>query len=283
MPVAGVIVLFLVACSGPNTPSAIAPNPQPSPSITAIPTPLAALVAAARADLAPTGKLRVAVNYGNGANATRDAASGEMRGVAVDLGRELAASLGLPLELLPYASGPAAMTALVRAGAWEIYFSDSVPPGNPDATDDAPPHVQVDNTYVVAASSPLRSVAEVDRPGIRIAVARDNNADKYLTSERPLRSATLVRAETPEEARQLLVDGKVDALATGRNVMPQGFRALDDNLFVAGLAVAVRKGRAAGLAYVSAFLEQAKTSGLIAQAIGRAGLTGVHPAPPAPR
>jgi len=283
MPVAGVIVLFLVACSGPNTPSEVAPNSQPSRSITAIPNPLAALVAAARADLAPTGKLRVAINYGNGANATRDAASGEMRGVAVDLSRELAASLGVPLELLPYPSGPTAMTALVRGGAWEIYFSDGVPPGNPDATDDAVPHVQVDNTYVVAANSVFRTVTEVDRPGVRIAVARDSNPDKYLTTERPLRSATLLRAATPEEARQLLVDGKVEALATGRNAVPSGFRALDDNLFVAGLAVAVPKNRAAGLAYVNAFLEQAKTSGLIAQAISRAGLTGVHPAPLATR
>lgn len=235
-------------------------------------------VAVVRADLAPTGKLRVAVNYGNTANATLDAATGQLSGTAVDLAGDLAAGLGVPLVFVPYPGAPAVIAGF-RAGAWDLYFSDGVPQGFPDLMDDAPPHLLVDNIYVVAAGSPFRSVAEVDQPGVRIAVATGNNPDKYLTSERPLKSAQLVRVATNEEARQLLYDGKVDALAGGRAAVIAGFRALDPVLFVAQLAVALPKGHSAGLAYVASVLETAKSSGRLAASIARSGLAGVRPAP----
>ena len=187
----------------------------------------------------------------------------------------------MPLQLIGYPSGPSAFDGF-RAGAWDIYFSDSQPPGQPELTDDAPPHILVENTYFVATGSPFLAIADIDRPGVRVGVAAFTNPDRYLTSEQPLQAAQLIRAPSSEEALALLTSRRVDALATGRNVMvPAGFRALDETLFLAGLAVAMPKGRSAGLEYLTRFLDDAKRSGLIERAISQAGLVGVRPAPAA--
>jgi polar amino acid transport system substrate-binding protein len=265
-----VVLLVMTSCSD-GTPT----RPTVPPTVV-----FASPSATARTELAPTGTLRVAVNYGNGANARRDSSSGELRGVAVELSRPLADALALPLRLIGYPSGPLAFDDF-RRGAWDIYFSDSQPPGQPELTDDAPPHIQVENTYVVATSSPFLAVADVDRPGVRVGVAAGTNPDKYLTSEQPLKAAQLIRAPSGEEALALLTGGRVDALATGRNVMvPAGFRALNETLFLASLAVAMPKGRSAGLEYLTRFLDDAKRTGLIERAIAQAGLVGVRPASP---
>src|SRR5207237_10440198 len=120
---------------------------------TAQPTP------AARADLAPRGTMRAGINYGNVILATKDAATGESRGVAIDLTRELAQRLGVSFELVAYAS-VAAMVDAAKTGAWDIAFL-GIDPAREDEIGFSAAYLEIEATYLVPASSPLSAVADV--------------------------------------------------------------------------------------------------------------------------
>src|SRR5213075_284112 len=144
-------------------------------------------------DLAPTGKLRAAINYGNTVLAQKDAKTGELRGVSVDLARELARRLGVPLELVPYdAAGK--VNADATRNAWDVGFF-AIDPKRGEEVAFTAPYVIIEGGYAVPEASPLRSVAEVDRPGTRIMVSKGSAYDLYLS--RNLTSAQLVHASSP--------------------------------------------------------------------------------------
>src|SRR6267143_2176536 len=121
-------------------------------------------------DLAPTGRLRAAINLGNPVLAQKDPASDELRGVSVDLARELGRRLAVPAELIAYdAAGK--VTDAVKTGAWDIAFV-AIDPARATEIAFTPPYVVIEGTYLVAADSPLRTIADVDREGVRSWCAR---------------------------------------------------------------------------------------------------------------
>ena len=155
----------------------------------------------ARTQLAPTGTLRAAINYGNGVLAQRDPSSGELRGVSVDLSRELGRRLGVPVQLVPFdAAGKVADAA--RTGAWDIAFV-AIDPARARDISFSPPYVVIEGGYMVPAGSHLRTIEDVDRDGVRLAVGNKSAYDLYLS--RTLKHAKLVRAPTSPEAPGLFL------------------------------------------------------------------------------
>ncbi len=234
-------------------------------------------------DIAPTGKLRVGINYGNPILAQKDPATGEPRGVAVDLSRELARRLGVPLEFVFYdAAGK--MTDALKTGAWDVAFL-AVDPKRAAEISFTAPYVEIEGAYLVPAGSPIRSIEEVDREGVRIAVGAKSAYDLFLS--RNLKHARLMRAATFEETIDLFLTSKLDVLAGVKQPLAEaaakipGSRVLEGRFMVINQASGVPKGREAGALYLRAFIEDAKASGMVAESLKKSGITGVSVAPPA--
>src|SRR5258705_12766519 len=128
-----------------------------------------ALSPAAKSELAPTGKLRVGINYGNFLLVQKDDASGEYRGIAVDLGRELGKRLGVPVDLVAFETAGKLADA-VKAGAWDVAFLGNEPQRAGEIAF-SPAYLEIEAGYLVPAGSPIRAMAEGDRAGVRIAPA----------------------------------------------------------------------------------------------------------------
>jgi len=239
------------------------------------------LTPAVRSDLAPTGALRVGINYGNFILATRDAATGESRGVAIDLARELAGRLGVRVELVAYDS-VAVMVEAASTNTWDIAFLGS-DPAREKLIDFTAAYLEIEATYLVPGASPLRTVADVDRAGVRVAAPSKANYELFLS--RSLTQATLVSTEGGGAAFQALTSGKVDALAGLKQALMDladklpGSRMLEGRFMAVQQSIGVPKGRAAGLAYLRGLVEEAKASGLVARAIAATGARGVSVAP----
>jgi polar amino acid transport system substrate-binding protein len=241
------------------------------------------ITSAARNDLAPGGKVRAGINYGNFILAQKDKATGESRGVAVDLANELGRRLGVPVEIVAYDS-VAALGDAAPAKAWDIAFLGSDPIREKIMSFTAA-YVELDATYLVAAASPLRQAAEVDRAGIRVAAPARANYELYL--QRNLKNAQLLSVQGNDAAFGLLAAGKADALAGLTEGLIQmgaklpGSRIVDGRFMAVQQSIAVPKGRDAGLAYLRSVVEDAKASGLVARAVEKTGAKGVAVAPPA--
>jgi polar amino acid transport system substrate-binding protein len=236
---------------------------------------------AAKSELAPTGVLRVAVFTGNPVIGSKDKATGELAGTTVSLGRALADSAGVPVRLIEY-TAIAKMVDDAKAGVWDIAVV-AFDPARRSVLDFASPHVVVDLTFLIAPGALIGSAAEVDKPGVKVAVARGAATALYL--ERTLKQATLAPAENEPAAFQLIKDGKAQAYAQNRYMLLglaetlPGARVVTDRFGDARMCIVLPKGRAAALAYVNEFVAQAKTSGAVARAVADAGLRGVDVAP----
>ena len=232
------------------------------------------------ADLVQTGKVRVGIGLAP-AIATKDPTTGELRGTGIDLGRALAARIGVKLEPVEYPSPPKTLEGL-STGAWDVAFL-GVDPTRLGQVDFSPPYLQVDYTYLVPAGSSVREVGDADQPGIRIAVTRNSVGDVALT--RILKRAELQRVDTAAAGLEALRGGTVDVLASDRpnllhlSVGLPGSRVLEDRYHSFYLAMVVPKGQPGRHAYISEFIEEAKASGLVKQTVERAGLRGVQVAP----
>ncbi|HEX2114467.1 MAG TPA: transporter substrate-binding domain-containing protein [Alphaproteobacteria bacterium] len=241
--------------------------------------------AAVRRELVPMGKLRVGIGVAQASSAfwtTRDAASGQPRGVTVSLATALAHKLGVPLELLAYNSS-GEVTEAGAAGQWDVSFMP-VDAERAKKVDFGPNYYLFTSTYLVPAGSPIRTIDEVDREGVRVAGVA--NTTTIRSAERALKHAKVFGAGSVDELLGLLRDGKADAVALGResleSLLPKlpGARILDGHFHATGVAVAVPKSRPAALAYVTAFIEEAKASGLVRKALDENGINGPV-APPA--
>jgi polar amino acid transport system substrate-binding protein len=215
---------------------------------------------------------------------TTDAASGELRGAAggipmVVLGRALAARLGLEIQLVGFPT-PIRATECVKGGACDVILGMGIEPGRMTELDFSPAFIQLDFTYLVPAGSSIRSVADTDRPGIRIAAVRNHASTLGLSSI--LKQAQVVYADTPDTAFAILSAGEAEALAQARPVLldysPKlpGSRVLQDSYGAYFLGMALAKGQPGRLAYITEFVEHAKASGLVQRAIDDAGLRGVQ-------
>jgi polar amino acid transport system substrate-binding protein len=235
------------------------------------------------ADIINAGKLRVGVGVGAAPIALKDAASGDLRGPAVDLGRALAAHIGVEIVFIEYPR-PGAVMEGVHSNAWDVAFL-AFDPSRAEVVDYTPAYIRSDFTYMVPDGSSLRSAADTDQPGIRIVTPRNDGSDLQLT--RALKRAQLIRTESQAAALELLRTGGAEARAAPRPTLladvPKlpGSRVLDDGFGPMSFAAMVPKGRSGWLAYVSDFIEQAKVSGVVKRSIGAAGLQGVEVAPSA--
>jgi len=228
---------------------------------------------AIRSELAPTGSLRVGINYNNPLVARRDATTGEVSGTAVDLGRELARRIGVAMEIVPYDSA-ARVIAAATSGLWDVAFL-AIDPARATDVEFTSPYIEIEGTYLVPANSPLRRIEDVDRDGVRVAVTENSAYDLFLSRE--LKHAQLVRAATTPESIDLMATQKLDALAAVRTALmaaaPQipGSRVLRGHFMTIAHAVAVPRGRPAAAIFVGEFIEDAKASGLVAEALARHG------------
>ena len=236
---------------------------------------------AAVAELAPTGKLRSAINFGNPVLASKDPATGEPRGVPVDPPRELAARLGVPLEIVPYAAAGRVVEA-ARSGAWDVAYVALDPLRGADMVQ-SPPYVVIEGSYLVPAGSPIRSNAEVDREGIRIVVGKGSAYDLFLGRE--IKRAMLVRVPTSPDVVSTMIRENLEVAAGVRQQLEAdakrvpGVRLLAGRFMVINQAMAVPKGRDAGARYVRDFIEEMKMSGFVAQALARHRVEGAAVAP----
>jgi polar amino acid transport system substrate-binding protein len=235
--------------------------------------------------LAPTGKLRVGVAVGPAASAlwcVRDPATGKPRGVPVELGSALAQKLGVPVELVEYgASGE--IIAATNSDKWDVTFVP-VDDDRKKVVDFGAPYHLLQSTYLVAPGSTIKTVEEVNRPGVRIAGV-DGTAT-FRAALRTAPNATPVTVKGPDEGVALMRAGKVDAIALSREAVGgllealPGSRVLDGGFLNSTTAVAVAKNKPAALAAVTAFIEEAKASGLVRRALDGMGLKSSQVAPP---
>ena len=227
-------------------------------------------------ELAPTGVLRAAINMGNALLVTGRTASGDPEGVAPDMAREIASRLGVPVAYVPYAR-PGELADAAGSGVWDIGLIGAEPQ-RAEKISFTPAYVEIEATYLVPAGSPLKTVAEVDRAGVRIAVTARSAYDLWL--ERNIKHAQLVRSEGGDATFKQFVDEKIEALAGLRPRLLEdvqklpGARILDGQFAAVQQAVGTARQNTAGAAFLREFVEEAKASGLVARLIERHKVIG---------
>ena len=232
---------------------------------------------AARSELAPTGKLRVGINVQNFLLVNKARVGGEYSGIAVDLGRELGRRLGVPVELVAFDTAGKLADA-VKSGAWDVAFLGNEPSRANEIAFSAA-YLEIEAGYLVPAGSPIRTIDDVDREGVRIAVNAKSAYDLYLS--RNLQRAKLFRAPTVDASYELFVSDKLDALAglkprlvTDAQKLP-GSRVLEGRFSAVQQSIGTPKGRDAVAQYLRDFVAGGKASGLFAKVIEQNGVRGV--------
>ena len=224
-------------------------------------------------ELAPSGKLRAAINFGNGVLAQK-ADDGTPRGISADLASELGKRLGVPVEFVLHQAAGKVAEALA-AGTVDVGFI-AIEPVRADKIEFSPPYVVIEGTYMVRKDSPLKEVDDVDKAGIKIGVGLNSAYDLYLT--RSLKNATLVRAPIGGGGAgiAIFVDEKLDAAAGVRQPLEIYAKDHPEVRVMAGAFQEIRqamgtpKGRGeAGAKYLAAFVEEMKASGFVADALKR--------------
>jgi polar amino acid transport system substrate-binding protein len=239
---------------------------------------------AARAELTPTGKLRAGINFQN-VLLTTLGANGEQGGVAVEFARELARRLGVPVEIIPYKSA-GSLADSVSTGAWDISVLGDEPE-RAKVIAFATPLTEIEATYLVPAGSPIRTINEVDQPGIRIVSPAKSAFDLYLS--RTIRHAQLVQIAGTTQAQDHFIRENLDALAGLKPGLLEfaptvpGSRILEGHFTVVRHTVGMPRGRDAAAAYLRDLVEDVKASGLVAKWIARSGVKGLSVAPAADR
>ena len=232
-------------------------------------------------ELAPTGTLRAAINYGNGVLAQKGA-DGEPRGVSADLSRELAKRLGVPLAFVTFQAAGKAFEA-AKANAVDILFI-AIEPVRAADVEFSPPYVLIEGAFLVLKDSPLRDPADLDQPGMRISVGENSAYDLYL--KRTLKHATLLRAaggccKNIDLFRAEKLDaaaGVRQPLAAYANAHPE-VRVIEKAFMQIRQAMGTPKGRTAAAAYLRTFIEEMKANGFVADALKRSNQPDAQVAP----
>jgi polar amino acid transport system substrate-binding protein len=238
---------------------------------------------AMRVALAPQGRLRAAFLGSNPVQGRIDAKTGAITGPAADIARELARRIGVPFSLNGLTGVPAVMQA-VSKGEADIGFL-AFDPTRAAQVSFTQAYSIGHNTYMVVKDSPIRSVADADRPGVRIGVRSGDAVDLHLT--RTLKQAQLVRSTSGsmEDAVRMLVAGELDAFATNAQRLSEVVAQTPNMRLVAGSVLPVQqsivtaKENAAGLSFLNEFIDDIRASGFLRDSIERANLAGVEAAP----
>ena len=253
--------------------------PQNGPMSTAF-APDAATVAL----LAPTGRLRAAINLGNPILAGIDPATGRARGVSVDLAHALAERLGVPLDTIEFPAAAKSVDAVTSGVADVGFFAIDPLRGAEIAFTDA--YLLIEGAYLVRAESPCRANEEVDREGTRVVVGKGSAYDLFLTRE--LRKASFVRVPGAAEVVQTLKDGGAEVAGGIRQVLVEvaagdaGLRVLPGRFMVIRQAMGLARARGPEAeAALRAFVEEMKASGFVAEAMVRHAVAGATVAPAA--
>lgn len=238
----------------------------------------------ARQELAGTGKLRVAIAVSPAPSAlyvVPDGTSGSYRGVAVDLGNLLAARLKVPVEFVPYKSS-GEITNAADKNVWDVSFMPVDDERKKHVAFGSPYHI-LQSTYAVAPHATIASVAGADRPATRIGGIAGTTT--FRASAAATKNAQHIAVDSVDEAIMLMKAGKIDAIALSRESLSglidavPGLKILEGGFFNSTTAIAVPRNRPAALAYVNAFMEEAKASGDVRAAFDRIGLTASVVAP----
>lgn len=228
------------------------------------------------AELAPSGTLRAGINLANMLLVTGETPAGEPSGVAPDMAREIADRLGVAVRYVTFPS-PGETADGLADDAWDICLI-AAEPARAETIAFTPAYTEIEATYLVPADSPISSVDEVDRAGVRIAVSARSAYDLYLT--RTIEHAELVRADGLEATFEMFAQGGYDALAGLRPALIRNAEALPDARILDGRFTAVQQAigtpirNTAGAAFLADFVEEAKASGLVARLIEKHGVTG---------
>jgi polar amino acid transport system substrate-binding protein len=233
--------------------------------------------------LAPSGVLRAAINMGNFLLVTGKTPSGDPTGVSPDMAAAIAARLGVPVKYIPYAR-PGELADDAEKGVWDIGLIGAEPQ-RAAVIDFTAAYCEIEATYLVPAGSPIRTTAEVDQPGRRVAVTARSAYGLWL--ENNYKRGQLLQFDNAEAALAAFDRDKLDAYAglrPGLIAVQQarpGSRILDGQFTAVQQAVGTPKKNAAGFAFLRQFVEEAKRSGMVASFIERHGVTGrLSVAPP---
>ena len=233
------------------------------------------------AELAPRGVLRAGINMSNFLLVTGKTASGDPQGVAPDMAAEIARRLGVPVAYVPF-ERPSKLADAAGTDAWDIGLIGAEPQRAEKITF-TPAYCEIEATYLVPGESRISSVAEVDRPGVRITVRRGAAYDLWL--ERNIKQATVLRSDSADGPFDQFVGEKLEAYAAlkpallkDREKLP-GSKILPGNFMTVQQAIGTEKKNAAGAAYLRDFVAEAKKSGLVAQLIEKHRVQGLSVAP----
>ncbi|HEX2566349.1 MAG TPA: transporter substrate-binding domain-containing protein [Burkholderiales bacterium] len=237
----------------------------------------------ARKELASSGKLRVGINHSNFLLVNPGSPHGAPKGIAPDLGAELARRLGVPCEYVSF-DGAGKLADAVKDAAVDVGFIGNEPQ-RAEVIAFSPPYLELPVTFLVPAGSPIKAIADIDKPGIRVSVSARSAYDLFLT--RHLKHATLIRSEGIPASVVTFGEQKLDALAGLKpGLMDElkkfpGARVLDGQVTAVLQSVGVPKKREAAAGFVRDFVEAVKAEGLVAKAVERHGVRGVSVAPAA--
>jgi polar amino acid transport system substrate-binding protein len=237
----------------------------------------------ARAELAPSGKLRVGINHSNFLIVTPGSPFGAPKGIAPDLALELGRRAGVAVQFVSFdAAGK--LADAVKSAEVDIGFLGNEPQ-RADVIAFSPAYVELPVTFLVPAGSPIRGLADVDRAGVRIAVSARSAYDLFLS--RNLKHAQLARAEGIPASAKLFAEQKLEALAGLKPGLMEeahklpGSRVLEGQITSVQQSIGAPKSRQAAAAYLREFVEDIKRSGLVAQTVAKHAVKGINVAPPA--
>src|ERR1044072_8743174 len=232
-------------------------------------------------ELAPTGKLRAAINYGNSVLAQKGP-DGEPRGGSADLARDLAQRLGVPLEVMTLAAAGKTFEAVNKNNVDVLFVA--IEPVRAADVEFTPPYVLIEGAYLILKDSPAREPADLDQPGKRIAVGENSAYDLYLT--RTLKHAKLSRAEggccrNIDLFRTAQLDAVAGVLQPLNEYAKQhaDVRVMENPFQQIRQAMATPKGRTAAAAYLRTFIEEMKANGFVADALKRSNQPDAQVAP----
>jgi polar amino acid transport system substrate-binding protein len=233
---------------------------------------------AACAELAPVGSLRAGMNLSNTLFTAKYAATGELRGVSVDLMRELASRLRVPLEFVVFDT-PGEVADAAEAGTWDVAIL-AIEQARAEKIAFSPPITEIEATYAVHEDSALRTATEADAAGIRIAAQKKAGYELYLA--RTLRHATLVHTKSFRESIDVFNERGADALAGLKPALLESMSKLPEARLLDGTFMTVNHGlgtpRDHGVAaadYLKTFVEDINASGFVARSIERHGVRGL--------